>query len=104
MEVVMNELNQQLEIEEKLGELIAGHFGMAELPIFSQITKHVNNALLSTEKRKPLLKDFRAYLEDSDQTKLNFRYRQIIDYYGVETFKSWFELIYGWEFKQEEAS
>lgn len=87
--------------EEKTGELIKIKFRMDESPVAVQITKHINNLLLTyPAQRKQILTEFKRTLTTPELKSLNFRIGQLVDHYGVFTFRTWFKDIYGWSFNQ----
>lgn len=75
-------------------------FPMSVSPIDYQITIHVTNMINTYD--KPIIKAFKYYLYNpeslNDSQVYSIRTKEIIQYYGVEVMRDWFNCFYGWEF------
>jgi hypothetical protein len=85
-----------------MGENKMVTFKLMREPIDYQITVHVTN-LLNTYPKNEVTQTFKAFLynpEAMDKVHSGQTIKALITYYGVEKFRNWFTLIYGWEFKK----
>lgn len=87
----------------KTGEVIQGDFPLKRSPIDYQLTIHINNLLLTYDKRH-IIAAFKEHLNNPEKYANSFQYggsiRNLVNHYGVETLRNWFTEIYGWEFKK----
>ena len=72
-------------------------FPLQKQPIPVQLTVHINNLIVSYSK-EVIINDFKDSLngETPNITKVS----DLIDYYGVEDCRDFFQLVYGWKFKE----
>jgi hypothetical protein len=88
-------------LEDKEGELIEIKFGLQDSPLMVQLTKHVNNLLITQATNKSAVLDcFKTKINNPELEGFNSRVNQIVDYYGVNACKDWFKLIYDWKFEE----
>lgn len=100
-------MNQAIKENKEPGKLYKGHFPLADSPAAIQFTVHINN-MLNTGDKTTTIKVIKAMLYTNDLTQWGttkrtpeFRFKQLIEYYGIDYCRNWFNEIYGWEFKKE---
>lgn len=87
-----------MDSQENSGIVETGNFPLMEMPIMAQLTIHINNLILTYG--KDVIQDFKIQLTQNENVG-GLTIEQLINYYGQDTLKQYFTLIYGWSFDQK---
>ena len=82
----------------QLNNVVNVEFKLLEWPVTAQITIHVNNLILTYGNK--VLGDFKNHLYQNESTG-GLTIEQLINYYGHDKMKEYFNLIYGWNFTEK---
>lgn len=92
-------MDNQCTSQEEVGQILHVHFPLRDKPLDVQLTVHINNMLNCYG--KDVIKEFKLQLNDPESQDIQSRQIvNIINHYGIENVKQWFEVVYGWEFKK----
>lgn len=84
------------------GDLIVGSFPLSKSPIDVQLTIHVNNLFNCGSGGKDywviMFKD--ALKSIGNANNAPDRVEQIIRFYGIRKVRTWFNMVFGWEFEK----
>lgn len=87
-------------------QIYTPNFKLTNEPAAIQLSVHINN-ILNTEHygRDTSLSIIKAYLTNPENKRpmkgsINWRIRQLCEYYGIQFIRDWFSLVYSWSFKE----
>lgn len=101
---MVNGRSERKEKTIKTGEdstVVIGKFALLDRPIMSQLTVTINNLIL-TYGSNSIIPQFKAALFNPENISIyntGFIVRNVILYYGINSCKQYFAIIYGWKYE-----